>query len=253
MHDSPLNPVAALNRIGAGASSRTNTTGREGPSPPRRYQYFHTSLPPVPRRGESASKSPSTGQGNQELAAGRPSGATALFQDFADRYFPEEARRRRSWMRRDLGWRTRAAEGKKLGELPAAGFGSSFMSAARSRSGDQSSWELERPRGVCWHPFQALKRSAAGIGSRVAPSCWGGGGTWNSHERLGPRCRFGKGRPLPVSDLLSLSWCSERPAWFIATVAAAGGVLRQWSPPGSSPRWFWPITAKSPAGQFGAR
>jgi CubicO group peptidase (beta-lactamase class C family) len=234
MHDSPLTLLPPLNRMELGFFE-TNINGREVIAHLGDTEYFHTSLHLFLAEGVGFYVSFNS-PGKQGAAGGL---RTALFQDFADRYFPEK--------------QPQALVDAKTSAEHAAMLKGSWVNSRGSRSSFMSALDLIgqtqlglNAKGGLLAPFPGLN----GLPRQwveVAPFVWR---DLNSHERLGAKVVDGKAVRFSI-DLLSPFMVFERPAWyrnsswlrpvFFASVAALFLTAL-----------FWPITAITRR-QFGAR
>jgi hypothetical protein len=234
MHDSPLTLLPPLNRMELGFFE-TNINGREVIAHLGDTEYFHTSLHLFLAEGVGFYVSFNS-PGKQGAAGGL---RTALFQDFADRYFPEK--------------QPQALVDAKTSAEHAAMLKGSWVNSRGSRSSFMSALDLIgqtqlglNAKGGLLAPFPGLN----GLPRQwveVAPFVWR---DLNSHERLGAKVVDGKAVRFSI-DLLSPFMVFERPAWyrnsswlrpvFFARVAALFLTAL-----------FWPITAITRR-QFGAR
>jgi CubicO group peptidase (beta-lactamase class C family) len=234
MHDSPLTLLPPLNRMELGFFE-TNINGREVIAHLGDTEYFHTSLHLFLAEGVGFYVSFNS-PGKQGAAGGL---RTALFQDFADRYFPEKQPQAR------VDAQTSAAHAALLkgSWVNSRGSRSSFMSALDLIGQTQLGLDA---KGGLLAPFPGLN-GLPRHWVEVAPFVWR---DLNSHERLGAKVVDGKAVRFSI-DLLSPFMVFERPAWyrnsswlrpvfFVSVAALFLTVL------------FWPITAITRR-QFGAR
>ena len=234
MHDSPLTLLPPLNRMELGFFE-TNINGREVIAHLGDTEYFHTSLHLFLAEGVGFYVSFNS-PGKQGAAGGL---RTALFQDFADRYFPEKQPQAR------VDAQTSAAHAALLkgSWVNSRGSRSSFMSALDLIGQTQLGLDA---KGGLLAPFPGLN-GLPRHWVEVAPFVWR---DLNSHERLGAKVVDGKAVRFSI-DLLSPFMVFERPAWyrnsswlrpvfFVSVAALLLTVL------------FWPITALTRR-QFGAR
>jgi CubicO group peptidase (beta-lactamase class C family) len=234
MHDSPLTLLPPLNRMELGFFE-TNINGREVIAHLGDTEYFHTSLHLFLAEGVGFYVSFNS-PGKQGAAGGL---RTALFQDFADRYFPEKQ------PQAVVDAQTSAAHAALLkgSWVNSRGSRSSFMSALDLIGQTQLGLDA---KGGLLAPFPGLN-GLPRHWVEVAPFVWR---DLNSHERLGAKVVDGKAVRFSI-DLLSPFMVFERPAWyrnsswlrpvfFVSVAALFLTVL------------FWPITALTRR-QFGAR
>ena len=234
MHDSPLTLLPPLNRMELGFFE-TNINGREVIAHLGDTEYFHTSLHLFLAEGVGFYVSFNS-PGKQGAAGGL---RTAVFQDFADRYFPET--------------QPHALVDAQTSAAHAALLKGSWVNSRGSRSSFMSALDLVgqtqlglNAKGGLLAPFPGLN----GLPRQwveVAPFVWR---DLNSHERLGAKVVDGKAVRFSI-DLLSPFMVFERPAWyrnsswlrpvFFASVAALFLTAL-----------FWPITAITRR-QFGSR
>jgi CubicO group peptidase (beta-lactamase class C family) len=234
MHDSPLTLLAPLNRMELGFFE-TNINGREVIAHLGDTEYFHTSLHLFLAEGVGFYVSFNS-PGKQGAAGGL---RTALFQDFADRYFPEK--------------QPQALVDAKTSAAHAALLKGSWVNSRGSRSSFMSALDLVgqtqlglNAKGGLLAPFPGLN-GLPREWVEVAPFVWR---DLNSHERLGAKVVDGKAVRFSI-DLLSPFMVFERPAWyrnsswlrpvFFVSVAALFVTAL-----------FWPITAITRR-QFGSR
>ncbi|HEX4676116.1 MAG TPA: serine hydrolase domain-containing protein [Steroidobacteraceae bacterium] len=234
MHDSPLTLLPPLNRMELGFFE-TNINGREVIAHLGDTEYFHTSLHLFLAEGVGFYVSFNS-PGKQGAAGGL---RTALFQDFADRYFPEKQPQAL------VDAQTSAAHAALLkgSWVNSRGSRSSFMSALDLIGQTQLGLDA---KGGLLAPFPGLN-GLPRHWVEVAPFVWR---DLNSHERLGAKVVDGKAVRFSI-DLPSPFMVFERPAWyrnsswlrpvfFVSVAALFLTVL------------FWPITAITRR-QFGAR
>ncbi|MDB6010443.1 MAG: class beta-lactamase-related serine hydrolase [Gammaproteobacteria bacterium] len=234
MHDSPLTLLPPLNRMELGFFE-TNINGREVIAHLGDTEYFHTSLHLFLAEGVGFYVSFNS-PGKQGAAGGL---RTAVFQAFADRYFPET--------------QPQALVDAQTSAAHAALLKGSWVNSRGSRSSFMSALDLIgqtqlglNAKGGLLAPFPGLN----GLPRQwveVAPFIWR---DLNSHERLGAKVVDGKAVRFSI-DLLSPFMVFERPAWyrnsswlrpvFFASVAALFLTAL-----------FWPITAITRR-QFGSR
>jgi CubicO group peptidase (beta-lactamase class C family) len=234
MHDSPLTLLPPLNRMELGFFE-TNINGREVIAHLGDTEYFHTSLHLFLAEGVGFYVSFNS-PGKQGAAGGL---RTALFQDFADRYFPENQPQAL------VDAQTSAAHAALLkgSWVNSRGSRSSFMSALDLIGQTQLGLDA---KGGLLAPFPGLN-GLPRHWVEVAPFVWR---DLNSHERLGAKVVDGKAVRFSI-DLLSPFMVFERPAWhrnsswlrpvFFVSVAALFLTAL-----------LWPITAITRR-QFGSR
>ena len=234
MHDSPLTLLPPLNRMELGFFE-TNINGREVIAHLGDTEYFHTSLHLFLQEGVGFYVS--FNSAGKEGAA--HSLRTALFQDFADRYFPEH--------------QPQPVVDAKTSAAHAALLSGSWVNSRGSRSNFLSVLDLIGQtrlgvdgKGGLIAPFPGLN-GLPRHWIEVAPFVWR---DLNSHERLA--AKVVDGRPVRFSiDLISPFMVFERPDWYRNTswlrpvffVSVAALFLTA---------LFWPITALTRR-QFGAR
>jgi CubicO group peptidase (beta-lactamase class C family) len=197
MHDSPLTLLPPLNRMELGFFE-TNINGREVIAHLGDTEYFHTSLHLFLAEGVGFYVSFNS-PGKQGAAGGL---RTALFQDFADRYLPEN--------------QPQALVDAKTSAAHAALLKGSWVNSRGSRSSFMSALDLVgqtqlglNAKGGLLAPFPGLN----GLPRQwveVAPFVWR---DLNSHERLGAKVVDGKAVRFSI-DLLSPFMVFERPAWY---------------------------------------
>jgi CubicO group peptidase (beta-lactamase class C family) len=197
MHDSPLTLLPPLNRMELGFFE-TNINGREVIAHLGDTDYFHTSLHLFLQ--ENVGFYVSFNSPGKDGAAHSLRGA--IFQDFADRYFPERQPQPL------IDARTSAAHAALLAGswVNSRGSRSSFMSVldlvGQTRLGIDSKGGLVAPfPGLNGLPRHWIE---------VAPFVWR---DLNSHERLAAKVVDGK--PVRFSiDLIAPFMVFERPAWY---------------------------------------
>ena len=225
MHDSPLTLLPPLNRMELGFFE-TNINGREVIAHLGDTEYFHTSLHLFLQ--ENVGFYVSFNSAGKEGAAHSLRGA--IFQDFADRYFPE------AQPQPLVDAQTSAAHAALLAGswVNSRGSRSSFMSVldllGQTRLGVNAKGGLVAPfPGLNGQPRHWIE---------TAPFVWR---DLNSHERLA--ARLDNGQPVRFSiDLISPFMVFERPEWYRNTswlrpvffVSLAALFLTA---------LFWPVTA----------
>jgi CubicO group peptidase (beta-lactamase class C family) len=197
MHNSPLTLLPPLNRMELGFFE-TNINSREVIAHLGDTEYFHTSLHLFMQEG--------TGFYVSFNSPGRDGAAhnlrTALFYDFADRYFPDKAPRSR------LDAKTSAQHAASLAGswVNSRGSRSNFLAAIDLLSNTRLGLDAQ---GGLLAPFPGLN----GLPRRwveIAPFVWQDA---NSHERLA--AQVVNGVPVRFSiDLISPFMVFERPAWY---------------------------------------
>jgi hypothetical protein len=234
MHDSPLTLLPPLNRMELGFFE-TNINGREVIAHLGDTEYFHTSLHLF--MADNVGFYVSFNSPGTKGAAGGLRGA--LFQDFADRYFPEKP--------------PQAVVDAKTSAEHAALLKGSWVNSRGSRSSFMSALDLIGStqlgldaKGGLLAPFPGLN-GLPRHWVEVAPFVWR---DLNSHERLGAKVVDGKAVRFSI-DMLSPFMVFERPDWyrnsdwlrpvFFVSVAALFLTML-----------FWPITAITRR-RFGAR
>ena len=234
MHDSPLTLLPPLNRMELGFFE-TNINGREVIAHLGDTEYFHTSLHLFLQEGVGFYVSFNS-PGRQGAAGGL---RTALFQGFADRYFPE------SVPTQQIDAQTSAAHAALLtgSWVNSRGSRSNFLSVldlvGQARIG------LDAKGGLAIPSFPGLN-GLPRHWVEVAPFVWR---DLNSHERLAAKVVEGTAVRMSI-DLLSPFMVFQRSEWyrnsgwlrpvFIASFAAL--LLTA---------VFWPITAVTRR-QYGA-
>ncbi|HEY6925937.1 MAG TPA: serine hydrolase domain-containing protein [Steroidobacteraceae bacterium] len=198
MHDSPLTLLAPLNRMELGFFE-TNINGREVIAHLGDTEWFHTSLHLFLREGVGFYVSFNS-PGKQGAVGGL---RTALFQDFADRYFPEHQ------PQQQVDAKVSAAHAALLtgSWVNSRGSRSNFLSVldliGQMRIGLDSRGGLDVP---AFPGLNGLPRHWV----EVAPFLWR---DLNSHERLA--AKVVDGTPVRVSiDLLSPFMVFQRPEWY---------------------------------------
>jgi CubicO group peptidase (beta-lactamase class C family) len=198
MHDSPLTLLPPLNRMELGFFE-TNINGREVIAHLGDTEYFHTSLHLFLQEGVGLYVSFNS-PGRQGAAGGLRS---ALFQDFADRYFPEAV------PQQQVDAKTSAAHAALLAGswVNSRGSHSNFLSVldliGQARIGLDAKGSLAVPS---FPGLNGLPRHWV----EVAPFVWR---DLNSHERLA--AKVVNGTPVRFSiDLLSPFMVFQRPEWY---------------------------------------
>jgi hypothetical protein len=186
-----------LNRMELGFFE-TNINGREVIAHLGDTEYFHTSLHLFPQEGVGFYVSFNS-PGKQGAAGGL---RTAIFQDFADRYLPEQQPQPL------LDAKTSAAHAALLAGswVNSRGSRSSFMSALDLVGEVQLGLDA---KGGLLAPFPGLN-GLPRHWVEVAPFVWR---DLNSHERLAAKVADGKAVRFSI-DLLSPFMVFERPAWY---------------------------------------
>jgi CubicO group peptidase (beta-lactamase class C family) len=234
MHDSPLTLLPPLNRMELGFFE-TNINGREVIAHLGDTEYFHTSLHLF--LADNVGFYVSFSSPGTKGAAGGLRGA--LFQDFADRYFPEK--------------QPQAVVDAKTSAEHAAMLTGSWVNSRGSRSSFMSALDLIGSTQLGLDAKGGLSAPFPGLNGQprhwveVAPFVWR---DLNSHERLGAKVVDGKAVRFSI-DMLSPFMVFERPAWyrnsgwlrpvFLVSVAALFLTML-----------LWPVTAITRR-QFGAR
>src|SRR5882757_8563604 len=197
MHDSPLTMLPPLNRMELGFFE-TNINGREVIAHLGDTETFHTSLHLFLQEGVGFYVS--FNSLGKEGAAGQLRGA--LFEDFADRYFPGKQ------PEGTLDPKTAAAHAALLkgSWVNSRGSRSSFMSALDLVGQTQLGLDA---KGGLLAPFPGLN-GLPRHWVEVAPFVWR---DLNSHERLGAKVVDGKAVRFSI-DLLSPFVVFERTAWY---------------------------------------
>jgi CubicO group peptidase (beta-lactamase class C family) len=225
MHDSPLTLLSPLNRMELGFFE-TNINNREVIAHLGDTEYFHTSLHLFLQEGVGfyvSFNSPGRDGAAHNLR-------TALFYDFADRYFPEKTAQPR------IDAKTSAQHAALLAGswVNSRGSRSNFLAAIDLLSGTRLGLDAH---GGLVAPFPGLN-GLPRHWVEVTPFVWR---DLNSHERLA--AQVVNGVPVRFSiDLISPFMVFERPAWyrngtwlqplFFASIAALLLTLV-----------FWPVTA----------
>jgi CubicO group peptidase (beta-lactamase class C family) len=198
MHDSPLTLLPPLNRMELGFFE-TNINGREVIAHLGDTEYFHTSLHLFLQEGVGFYVSFNS-PGKQGAAGGL---RTAIFQDFADRYFPEAV------PQQQVDAKTSAAHAALLtgSWVNSRGSRSNFLSVldliGQARIG------LDAKGGLAVPSFPGLN-GLPRHWVEVAPFVWR---DLNSHERLA--AKVVDGTPVRFSiDLLSPFMVFQRPEWY---------------------------------------
>jgi CubicO group peptidase (beta-lactamase class C family) len=197
MHDSPLTLLPPLNRMELGFFE-TNINGREVIAHLGDTEYFHTSLHLFLQ--ENVGFYISFNSAGKEGAAHSLRGA--IFQDFADRYFPE------AQPQQLIDAKTSAAH--------AALLAGSWVNSRGSRSSFMAVLDLigqthlgVNAKGGLVAPFPGLNGQPRHW-IETAPFVWR---DLDSHERLAARLEDGK--PVRFSiDLISPFMVFERPVWY---------------------------------------
>ena len=199
MHDSPLTLLPPLNRMELGFFE-TNINGHEVIGHLGDTEYFHTSLHLFME--EDVGFYVSFNSPGKDGAVGGLRGA--LFQDFADRYFPA-ARRRRAWMRRRPP-NTPRHDGRRWAN--SRGSGVELPRRDRPDQPDQGGRRTERRAAD-----SAASRACNGQPRHwveIAPFVWH---DQDGHDRLAAKVVDGK--PVRFSfDLLSPFMVFERVPWY---------------------------------------
>jgi CubicO group peptidase (beta-lactamase class C family) len=234
MHNSPLTLLPPLNRMELGFFE-TNINGREVIAHLGDTEWFHTSLHLFLAEGVGFYVSFNS-PGKQGAVGGL---RAALFQDFADRYFPEKEPKPLV----DAQTSSEHAALLRGSWVNSRGSRSSFMSALDLIGQTQLGLNA---KGGLLAPFPGLN-GLPRHWVEVEPFVWR---DLNSHERLGAKVVDGKAVRFSI-DMLSPFMVFERPAWyrdstwlrpaFFTSVAALFLTMV-----------FWPITAITRR-QFGAR
>jgi CubicO group peptidase (beta-lactamase class C family) len=234
MHDSPLTLLPPLNRMELGFFE-TNINGREVIGHLGDTEVFHTSLHLFLHEGVGFYVSFNS-LGKDGAAESLRS---AVFQDFADRYFPQQP------PQQQVDAKTAAEHAALLtgSWVNSRGARSSFLAAldlvGQTQVGLNAQGSLVLPfPGLSGQPRRWVE---------VTPFVWR---DLDSHERLAAQVVDGK--PVRFSiDLLSPFMVFERPAWYRNTTwlkplffVSVGALLLT--------ALFWPITAITRR-QFGAR
>src|SRR3569833_2941124 len=197
MHDSPLTLLPPLNRMELGFFE-TNINGREVIAHLGDTEYFHTSLHLFLE--ENVGFYVSFNSAGKDGAAHSLRGA--IFQDFADRYFPER--------------QPQPLVDAQTSAAHAALLAGSWINSRGSRSSFMSVLDLigqthlgVNAKGGLVAPFPGLNGQPRHW-IETAPFVWR---DLNSHERLAARLE--NGRPVRFSiDLISPFMVFERPEWF---------------------------------------
>lgn len=198
MHDSPLTLLPPLNRMELGFFE-TNINGREVIAHLGDTEYFHTSLHLFLQEGVGFYVSFNS-LGRQGAA---DSLRTALFQDFADRYFPETVQQQQ------IDAKTSAAHAALLtgSWVNSRGSRSNFLSVLDLIG--QATIGLDAKGGLAVPSFPGLN-GLPRHWVEVAPFVWR---DLNSHERLA--AKVVDGTPVRFSiDLLSPFMVFQRPEWY---------------------------------------
>jgi CubicO group peptidase (beta-lactamase class C family) len=198
MHDSPLTLLPPLNRMELGFFE-TNINGREVIAHLGDTEYFHTSLHLFLQEGVGFYVSFNS-LGKQGAAGGL---RTALFQGFADRYFPEVVPQQR------VDARTSAAHAALLtgSWVNSRGSRSNFLSVLDLIG--EAKIGLDAKGGLSVPSFPGLN-GLPRHWVEVAPFVWR---DLNSHERLA--AKVVDGTPVRFSiDLLSPFMVFQRPDWY---------------------------------------
>jgi len=198
MHDSPLTLLPPLNRMELGFFE-TNINGREVIAHLGDTQYFHTSLHLFLQEGVGFYVSFNS-PGRQGAAGGLRS---AIFQDFADRYFPETV------PQQQVDAQTSAAHAGLLtgSWVNSRGSRSNFLSVLDLVG--QAKIGLDAKGGLAVPSFPGLN-GLPRHWVEVAPFVWR---DVNSHERLA--AKVVDGTPVRFSiDLLSPFMVFQRPEWY---------------------------------------
>ena len=198
MHDSPLTLIPPLNRMELGFFE-TNLNGREVIGHLGDTEYFHTSLHLFLQEGVGFYISFNS-LGKQGAA---DSLRTAIFQDFADRYFPQAPPQQR------VDAQTSAAHAALLTGtwVNSRGSRSNFLSVLDLIGAAKVGLDSEGGLLVPSFPgLNGLPRHWV----EVAPFVWR---DLNSHERLAAKVVDGKVVGFSI-DLLSPFMIFERPVWY---------------------------------------
>jgi CubicO group peptidase (beta-lactamase class C family) len=197
MHDSPLTLLPPLNRMELGFFE-TNINGREVIAHLGDTEYFHTSLHLFLQ--ENVGFYVSFNSAGKEGAAHGLRGA--IFQDFADRYFPEA--------------QPQPLIDAKTSAAHAALLAGSWVNSRGSRSSFMSVLDLIGQTHVGVNAKGGLVTPFPGLNGQprhwieTAPFVWR---DLDSHERLAARLE--NGQPVRFSiDLLSPFMVFERPEWY---------------------------------------
>ena len=225
MHNSPLTLLPPLNRMELGFFE-TNINGREVIGHLGDTQYFHTSLHLFLK--ENVGFYVSFNSPGKAGAAGSLRGA--LFEDFADRYFPRECRRPRSTPRsRPSTPRCSRAIGR--------------IRAARSRTSSRSWVSSGRPRSASM-PRASWSLPFLGLNGKprhwveIAPFVWRDTG---SHDRLAAKVVDGKAVRFSFDELSPVHGVRARALVSGRRVAAADALRR--SRRAGADGVLWPIAA----------